>query len=105
MRARTFLIAIAIATFLSGSILLAYFMSQVNKPEMSGKGTIRYIDIEGGFYGIIGDDGKHYDPMNLDEKYQVDGLRVYFEANICHDCDGFHMWGDIVTLLKIEKLE
>ncbi len=72
---------------------------------VSATGTVRFIDLEGGFYGIICDDGKKYDPMNLDQQFRADGLRIRFEANIRKDVASFHMWGTIVEITNIEKLE
>jgi inhibitor of cysteine peptidase len=63
------------------------------------------LDFEGGFWGIIGDDGEHYDPINLDSEFRGEGLRIYFEAKIRTDLGSYHMWGKIVEILKIQKLE
>jgi hypothetical protein len=68
-------------------------------------GTIVFHEIEGGFYGIVTDDGKKYNPINLDEKLKEDGLRVKFDANIKKGMVGIHMWGQYVEILNIEKLE
>jgi len=76
-----------------------------DKDIISGTGTIKYIDLEGGFYGIIADNGERYDPINLNQEFQVDGLRVRFEAKIRDDIVGIHMWGVLIEILKIEKLE
>ncbi len=72
---------------------------------VSGTGTVKFIDLEGGFYGIVGDDNKQYDPMNLDQTYQKDGLRVRFQAKIRQDIASIHMWGKIIEITKIEKLK
>lgn len=68
-------------------------------------GTVVFLDFEGGFYGIIGDGGERYDSLNLDQEFEVDGLRVYFEAKILHDVATFHMWGTPVSLVKLQRLE
>ncbi len=70
-----------------------------------GTGTIEFLDLEGGFYGIISDDGEHYDPIDLAEEFRVHGLRIYFEAKILEDFGTIHMWGKPVSLLKIQILE
>lgn len=70
-----------------------------------GTGTIKFLDFEGGFYGIVSDDGEHYDPVNLDKKFCVDGLRVRFEVRILQDVASVHMWGKVVSIRHIEKLE
>jgi hypothetical protein len=72
---------------------------------VSGTGTVKYVDLEGGFYGIIGDDGQQYDPINLEQTYQENGLRVRFQAKIRQDIASIHMWGTIIELSKIEVLK
>jgi hypothetical protein len=67
-------------------------------------GTIVFHEIEGGFYGIEADDGKKYNPINLDESFRKDGLRVKFDANLKEGMVGIHMWGEYVEILKIEKI-
>lgn len=67
-------------------------------------GTVTHVDLEGGFYGITGDDGKQYDPLNLDEKYRVNGLRVAFEAGEAKDTATTRMWGTPVNLVFIEEI-
>jgi hypothetical protein len=69
-----------------------------------GTGTVVFLSFEGGFYGINGDDGRNYDPMNLPEDLRVDGLRVRFEAKQLKGRASFHMWGTIVELVHIQKL-
>lgn len=72
--------------------------------DVTGAGTVVYLTFEGGFWGIVGDDGEHYDPVNLDSEFRVNGLRVYFEVKIRRDLVSFHMWGKIVEILKIQKI-
>lgn len=69
-----------------------------------GTGKVVYLSFEGGFYGIRGDDGRNYDPINLPEELRVDGLRVRFEAKEIKNQASFHMWGTIVELVHIQKL-
>lgn len=69
---------------------------------IQGFGTIRYIDFEGGFYGIIGDNQKHYDPINLPELFKQDNLRVEFKARVLPNQNSIHIWGELIYILKIE---
>jgi hypothetical protein len=64
-------------------------------------GTVRYINLEGGFYGIIADNGRHFDPLNLPEMYRVDGLRCEFSGHIV-DRHDTHMWGMDIDLTVFE---
>ena len=67
-------------------------------------GTIRHIPLEGGFWGIIADDGRRFDPLELDPALQRDGLRVHFEAMPETDVMTVRMWGTPVTLRRVEIL-
>jgi len=67
-------------------------------------GTVTWVPIEGGFYGITADDGTKYDPLNLPDKYAQDGLRIGFTAVEEQDVASFHMWGAIVTLTDVTAI-
>jgi inhibitor of cysteine peptidase len=67
-------------------------------------GTVTSVNLEGGFYGITGDDGKKYEPQNLDPKYEKDGLRVAFEAAAIRDAVSTRMWGTPVNLSLVEEI-
>jgi parallel beta-helix repeat protein len=68
-----------------------------------GLGTVKYLSFEGGFYGIVGDDSKNYDPINMPQEFKVDDLRVQFTANLTHYAS-VHLWGHVVNLFSIERL-
>ena len=68
-------------------------------------GTIVFVDLEGGFYGIQGDDSKDYYPLVMDEQYRIDGLRVAFDYEPVKDMASIQMWGNPVNLTFIETIE
>ena len=70
---------------------------------VEGIGTITYIGVEGGFYGIVTNQ-ENYDPINLPSTYAVDGLKVEFKAKIREDLVSIHMWGILIELTYIKKL-
>jgi hypothetical protein len=47
-----------------------------------GTGEIKYIDLEGGFYGIVSDNGEHYDSINLPLEFKEDSLQAEFKLKI-----------------------
>jgi hypothetical protein len=50
-------------------------------PGVSGAGTIVFVPVEGGFWGIEHDGGLVYVPLvALSAGFQVEGLRVTFEG-------------------------
>jgi len=71
---------------------------------VEGTGSMTYQNFEGGFYGIVADDGTHYDPINLPSEFKKNGLRVKFKGIIKKELVSFHMWGSLLELLYIEKL-
>jgi hypothetical protein len=93
---------IGLAFVLVGAFALL-IQFNANDRLIHGKGTVKYLSFEGGFYGIVGDDGEHYDPINMPQEFKVDGLRVRFTANITDYVD-YHAWGYVVTLVSIVRL-
>jgi hypothetical protein len=72
---------------------------------ITDKGTVKYINLEGGFWGIVGDHGQNYDPINLPKDCEREGLRVFFRAKFTSGPENYRMWGKNVELLSITKLE
>ena len=85
-------------------LILVFFSGCSERDIVEGEGRIRYIDLEGGFYGIISDNGAKYDPVNLPDDFKIDGLPVRFKLKILPDRESYHMWGEVVYLIKIEKI-
>jgi hypothetical protein len=44
--------------------------------KVQGYGTMKYLPMEGGFYGIQADSGARYRPVNLPGECAEEGLRV-----------------------------
>jgi hypothetical protein len=74
-----------------------------NDEIRSETGTVKYISLEGGFYGITGTDNKNYDPVNLSSEYKVDGLKITFKYKISDELASYHMWGTSIELIYISK--
>ena len=69
------------------------------------KGTVRYLELEGGFYGITTEEGQNYLPLNLDEAFQEDSLQVLFTMKVRKDVFTIAMWGQPVEITAIERVE
>lgn len=66
-------------------------------------GTITYVELSGGFWGIEGEDGQKYTPSeNLSETFQKEGLKVKAEVEPANGF-GIFMWGQQVNVLSIEQ--
>jgi hypothetical protein len=68
---------------------------------MQIKGQVKYQEIEGGFWGIVGDDGAKYVPVEgFPDSFKKDGLKIMTEVEIVHMI-GTSMWGQYVKVLSI----
>ncbi|MFK7935037.1 MAG: hypothetical protein AB8G22_16115 [Saprospiraceae bacterium] len=70
---------------------------------MTITGTITYQNIGMGFYGIETDNGKQYQPLNLDSAFAKKGLRVKVIAKTLN-VETMEMWGTPIEIQKIEKV-
>jgi len=74
---------------------------------LSVTGTVQYIDVEGGFWAIVGraedaEDSETYNPINLPESFEVDGQPVRVRAEVLEDRVSIHMVGPIIEVRSIE---
>lgn len=65
--------------------------------------TVRYIPLEGGFFGLVASDGTQYDPINLSQEFQQDNLPVRATLRPLRGVASYRMWGTIVEILAMEK--
>jgi hypothetical protein len=68
-------------------------------------GTVRFFNLEGGFWAIRGDDGVTYDPLDgLPAAFRRDGMRISAVVKTRTDLGGIHMVGPIVAIIDIQPL-
>ncbi len=66
-------------------------------------GQVAYSAIEGGFYGILGDDGVKYQPTNLPRKFKKENISLKFDAKIKDSMVSAFQWGTIVELSNVSE--
>ena len=67
-------------------------------------GTITYQDFEGGFWGLAGDDGQRYEPLDpLPEEVLSEGCRVAAEVEPAGMLS-FKQWGRPVRVQTVTRL-
>lgn len=111
MNRKRFILLLVITAIIISSIII--FLSYIkaknsNKTnnEISIKGKVVYINLEGGFYGIVGDDGKNYLPINLSKEFKlVEGEKVRIWGKVREDIVTIYMWGIPIEITKIETLK
>jgi hypothetical protein len=67
-------------------------------------GQVQYQEIEGGFWGIVGDDGANFVPVEgLSASFKTNGLHIEAEVEIVHMI-GTSMWGQYIKVLSITEI-
>ena len=98
----------SLCIIITGFVILLTIMGSCSAlPQdsgLSGIGQVRWVDIEGGFYGIITPDGARYLPVNLPEGYRVDGVTVTFTGISPPDLVSMQMWGEPVEIQTISTV-
>jgi len=79
--------------------------AEMEQPSRSSmiefEGTVRYIDLEGGFYGIETDAGKRLNPTNLPDGLKRNGLTVRGNYVILKESMSIQMWGQQVEVYSV----
>ena len=90
-------------------LLFIFFILSISCASLESEvkvttGTVKYISLEGRFYGITTDDNKNLDPLNLSKEFQTDGKRISIKYVEKKEMASFHMWGIIVEIIEIRAL-
>ena len=71
--------------------------------EIEFTGVIVYQEVSGGFFGIVTDTGARLDPIELPDRFQVDGLAVAGRGVPRPDLDSNRMWGTLIEISSITE--
>lgn len=66
-------------------------------------GRVIWVELEGGFYGIETEVAGKLFPLNLDQAYRKDGLKIRFSYRIVKNAVTTVMWGTPVEIIYTEK--
>lgn len=76
----------------------------ITTPDVEQTGTVKYVAVEGGCW-VIETADETYEPINLPEALQTDGLAVSFEAEVREDLASICQVGTLIELLRIRPNE
>jgi len=68
-------------------------------------GKVVYSPVEGGFYGILGDDGIKYQPTNLPRKFKKENISLHFDAKRKDGMVSTFQWGTIIELANVSEFK
>ena len=66
--------------------------------------TVKYVGIEGGFYGLLTSTGGKFLPNNLALKYQVDGTVLKIKGNEVKGMMTIQQWGLLYEINDVELI-
>ena len=100
-----FLVLSAICVSPSNRHILNELANSANSPQEIGFiAEVRWISLEGGFYGLVAEDGRKFLPLNLPEGCGKDGLKIKVRGNIRRDVATIYMWGTPLEIMEIEMV-
>lgn len=71
---------------------------------MTIKGKVVHKNLATGFWGIIGQDGSEWRPVNMPAELQTEGLNVEVKAEKVEDGFSIFMWGKPIRIKSFQKL-
>jgi hypothetical protein len=74
------------------------------KKKFKVQGKVKYLDFEGGFWGIVGDDGKEYRPVAMPEQLKHDGEAIEVTVRSVDEGMSIHMWGEPVKIVAFHTI-
>ena len=67
--------------------------------------TVKYLDFEGGFYGLVSQSGAKFLPMGLPKKYKIEGTILRVKGRPLLDVMTIQQWGDAFEIVELELIE
>lgn len=70
---------------------------------MKIKGKVVHKNLATGFWGIIGDDGSEWRPVEMPKDIQKEGTRVELQAEEVEEGFSIFMWGKPIKIKSYQK--
>ena len=72
-----------------------------NKNASYVTAKVKKVALEGGFYGLLGDNNQKFLPVNLDSEHQVEGASISFTYEPVTDMQSIAQWGEMIRITDI----
>ncbi len=73
--------------------------------EMSFTATVKYMKMEGGFYGLLTKEGQRWLPMNLKNEFKKNGAVVKVVGHELKDIMTIQQWGKPFSITDIKLIK
>ncbi|MFK8105371.1 MAG: hypothetical protein AB8G15_22855 [Saprospiraceae bacterium] len=67
-------------------------------------GTVKFQNLGMGFWGVIGDNGEEWRPVNMPEQLKSEGAKVKLKIEVLTEDMSMFMWGKAVKLISFHTL-
>lgn len=74
------------------------------KKKIELSGTVKYLNLEMGFWGIVDQKGGQWQPVNFPEQLKLEGAAVKLVVREKEEQASFQMWGRPVEILSFHTL-
>jgi hypothetical protein len=86
-------------------MLIKPSVGKVDLKQLSFTATVKYMNLEGGFFGLVSKEGKHWLPMNLKKKFQQHGAIIKVTGSPLNDVMTIQQWGTPFSITHIELIK
>jgi hypothetical protein len=66
-------------------------------------GQVVRVELEGGFFGLVSEDGRRFLPVGLPDEFRRDGLAVEVRGRRLPATVGYRMWAPRLEILGIRR--
>jgi len=80
-------------------------LGKVDLKQSSFTATVKYMNLEGGFFGLVSKEGKHWLPMNLKKEFQQHGAIIKVTGSALNDVMTIQQWGTPFSITHIELIK
>ena len=67
--------------------------------------TVKYLDFEGGFYGLVSQCGDRLLPMGLPKEYKIEGTTLRVKGHLLTDMMTTQQWGEAFKVVEFELIK
>jgi len=79
--------------------------AQAEMKQLSFIATVQYMNLEGGFFGLVSKEGKHWLPINLKKEFQQHGAVIKVKGNAIKGMMTIQQWGIPFSITDIELIK
>ncbi|MFB0998618.1 MAG: hypothetical protein QMC13_00075, partial [Colwellia sp.] len=80
-------------------------LGKVDMKQLSFTARVQYMNLEGGFFGLVSKEGKHWLPMNLKKEFQQHGAIIKVTGSALNDIMTIQQWGTPFSITHIELIK